>query len=77
MIDRYFSMYGYKVKTVGIPDIRSRPVWTYVKTTICNFDTSNVPAVADEAIKAIYNKGITFWMVPSQVGHYELAGSNK
>lgn len=77
MIDRYFSMYGYKVNTVGIPDIRSRPIWTYVKTTICNFDTSNVPAVADEAIKAIYNKGITFWMVPSQVGHYELAGSNK
>lgn len=77
MIDRYFSMYGYKVNTIGVPDIRSRPIWTYVKTTICNFSTSTIPAEAEEQIKAIYNKGITFWRDAGQVGRYDLAGSNK
>ena len=77
LIDKYFSMYGYKVNQVGVPDIRSRPKWTFVKTGFCYFANSSVPADAEDQIFSIFNKGITFWRNPSEVGHYELAGQNK
>lgn len=77
LIDRYFSMYGYKVNEVGVPDIRSRPKWTFVKTGFCYFASSSVPADAEDQIYSIFNKGITFWRNPSEVGHYELARQNK
>lgn len=77
LIDKYFSMYGYKVNQVGVPDIRSRPKWTFVKTGFCYFASSSVPADAEDQIYSIFNKGITFWRNPSEVGHYELAGQNK
>ena len=70
-------MYGYKVNEVGVPDIRSRPKWTFVKTGFCYFASSSVPADAEDQIYSIFNKGITFWRNPSEVGHYELARQNK
>lgn len=77
LIDNYFSMYGYKVNEIGVPDIRSRPKWTFVKTGFCYFASSSVPSDAEEQIYSIFNKGITFWRNPGEVGHYELAGQNK
>ena len=35
IIDNYFSMYGYSINEVKIPNITGRTNWNYVKTIEC------------------------------------------
>lgn len=60
IIDDYFSMYGYAVKEVKVPNITGRASWNYVKTIDCKA-IGSVPFDDMAKIKAIYNNGITFW----------------
>lgn len=60
IIDDYFSMYGYKVNSVKVPNITGRRNFNYVKTIGCNF-TGNVPQEDIEKIRNLFNNGITFW----------------
>ena len=81
IVDEYFSMYGYKICRLKIPNIKAvakselRPQWNYIKTTICIIDNLNAPADVDEQLQSIYNSGITFWMNPNNVGKYNLDNS--
>lgn len=81
MVDEYFSMFGYKICRLKIPNIRAvakselRPQWNYIKTTTCIIDNLNAPADVDEQLQSIYNSGITFWMNPNNVGKYNLDNS--
>lgn len=78
MVDEYFSMFGYKICRLKIPNIKAvakselRPQWNYIKTTTCIIDNLNAPADVDEQLQSIYNSGITFWMNPNNVGKYNL-----
>lgn len=78
IIDEYFSMFGYKICRLKIPNIKAiaksqlRPQWNYIKTTTCIIDNLNAPADVDEQLQDIYNSGITFWMNPNNVGKYNL-----
>ena len=60
VIDDYFSMYGYKVNSVKVPNITGRTNWNYVKTIGCNF-TGDIPQEDIEKIRNLFNNGITFW----------------
>lgn len=60
IIDSYFDAFGYKVSAFKVPNITGRANWNYVKTIGCNI-TGNVPQVAIEGIKAIFNTGTTVW----------------
>lgn len=60
IIDDYFSMYGYKINSVKVPNITGRRNWNYVKTIGCNF-TGDIPQEDIEKIRNIFNTGITFW----------------
>lgn len=71
MIDNFFSMYGYGVKITGIPNRNARPHFTYCKTVGCTIHGS-IPNTALKKISAIYNKGITWWKNPDEVGDYKL-----
>lgn len=81
IVDEYFSMYGYKICRLKIPNIKAaakselRPQWNYIKTTTCIIDNLNAPADVDEQLQSIYNSGITFWMNPNNVGKYNLDNS--
>ena len=81
MVDEYFSMFGYKICRLKIPNIKAaakselRPQWNYIKTTTCIIDNLNAPADVDEQLQNIYNSGITFWMNPNNVGKYNLDNS--
>lgn len=70
-IDRYFSMYGYKVNQVKTPSCNNRPQWTYVKTSGCIVH-GNLPASAAREIEAAFNRGIRFWANPANIGNYSL-----
>lgn len=80
IIDDYFSMFGYAIKQLKIPNIKNpdvenqlRPTWNYVKTKDCHVEPiegNGMPASFEEAISDIYNNGITFWMNPDTIGDY-------
>lgn len=60
IIDNYFSMYGYKINRVKVPNITGRTNWNYVKTIECNF-TGDIPQTDLNIIRTIFNNGITLW----------------
>lgn len=60
IIDNYFSMFGYQVNEVKLPNITGRSNWNYVKTVNANIE-GNVPEGDLQEIKNIFNNGVTFW----------------
>lgn len=69
IIDKYFTMYGYKVNKYKVPNIHAREAFTYVKTVgchikgnLCNEDTTK--------IESIFDSGITFWTSGDNVCNY-------
>lgn len=68
-IDSYLSMYGYKVNIMKNIQFTSRRYWNYIKTAQCNV-IGEVPQYAIEEVKAIFNKGLTFWHDPTKFLDY-------
>lgn len=60
IIDRYFTMYGYKVSRLGKPLTNHRSRYWYTKI-IDPFITGNIPHDELNKIKKAYFNGITFW----------------
>ena len=60
VIDNYFSMFGYKVNILKVPNVTGRSNWNYVKTIDCNFD-GNIPQTDLNIIRNMFNQGCTFW----------------
>lgn len=73
-IDMYFSMFGYKVNRVGVPNISSRPHWNYVKTIGCDFQ-GGCPSDAKVKLCQIFDNGIRFWKNASEIGAYNIDNS--
>lgn len=74
MIDDYFTMYGYKVNQVLVPNMNARPHWTYVKTIGCNVNGA-FPASDARQIEEIFDNGVRFWHNISEMGNYSLDNS--
>ena len=60
VIDNYFSMYGYKINRVKVPNITGRTNWNYVKTIGANIE-GDIPEGDLNKIKSMFNNGITLW----------------
>lgn len=75
IIDDYFSMFGYATHRVKIPNIEGRPYWNYVKTQGVVLDIANAPQPYVEKVMDCFNRGITFWHDPNNVGNYALDNS--
>lgn len=73
-IDNYFSMFGYKVNDVKIPNITGRPNWNYVKTLNCNFVGNNIPQQNLNIIRSMFDNGVTLWHNPTTM--YDYSQSN-
>lgn len=67
--DNYFSMFGYKVNLVKIPNINGRANWNYVKTIGCYIEAS-IPQDDLNEIKNMFNNGITIWHHPNTFMDY-------
>ena len=72
IIDNYFSMFGYKVNRVKIPNLVHRENYWYTKTIDANI-VGNIPMSDLQKIKECYNKGITFWTNPVNIGNYPVS----
>lgn len=74
IVDKFFDMFGYNTCTVKVPNTHSRPHWNYVKTIGCEIQ-GFLPQEAANIIKAVYDKGVTFWKNGDEVGDYTLDNS--
>lgn len=59
-IDDYFSMFGYKINEVKVPNLTGRSNWNYIKTIDCNI-LANIPQMDLQEIKTLFDNGITLW----------------
>ena len=60
IIDAYFSMYGYKVSSVKVPNVKGRQNWNYVKTIGC-YILADIPQEDLQEIKQMFDNGLTIW----------------
>jgi len=74
VIDEFFSMFGYKVNRVKLPNITGRTNWNYVKTIDCNIHAF-IPQKDAIEIKNMFNSGVTFWHNPSTFLDYSQTNS--
>lgn len=59
-IDNFFSMYGYAVNDVKMPNVTGRQSWNYVKTRDSKI-VGSIPFDDISKIRQIYDGGVTFW----------------
>lgn len=64
IIDDFFSMYGYKVNQVKLPNINGRTNWNYVKTLNANI-LGDIPQNDLQELKNIFDNGVTLWHNPN------------
>lgn len=69
IIDDHFSMFGYKVNELKVPNVTGRRNWNYVKTIGCYIE-ADIPQEDLEEIKSMFDKGITFWHNPTTFMDY-------
>lgn len=70
-IDDFFDKYGYKQNIIGVPNIKARPNWNYIKTVGCDVKAS-LPSQLVGQINSIHDNGITFWKNLDSIGNYSL-----
>ena len=75
-IDDFFTMYGYQTNRMKVPNLSSRPYFNYVKTVDVNI-IGAIPNDDMEAVKGIFNKGVTVWRSGATVGNYDVDNSPK
>jgi hypothetical protein len=60
IIDDYFTMFGYKVNELKVPNITGRSNWNYVKMINPNIE-AYIPQDDLQEIKGLFSNGITLW----------------
>ena len=71
MIDEYFTAYGYCINEVKNPSnsMKTRPNWNYIETREINI-AGDLPDDDLNALKAMFNSGVTLWHNPATFGDY-------
>lgn len=77
IIDNYFSMKGYKVNSVKVPNFTGRQNWNYVQIAESenigySTATITVPANSMENINNMFRKGVTIWHNHDNLGNFSL-----
>lgn len=79
-LSEHFTMYGYSYnRWKSIRElIKNRKYYNYIQTNICNIHGDKIPYEDLEEIKAIFNRGLTFWHVENNIdiGNYSKAINN-
>lgn len=75
IIDKYLTMFGYQVNRVGIPLQNSRSQWNFIKTNGANIEGEDMPQVAINELKEIFNNGVTLWHNAANIYNYSLSNN--
>lgn len=73
-IDDFFTMYGYAINRITIPNRHARSAFTYLKTKGCVVDGS-IPADDAAELERIHDAGIRYWVYTSDMYNYNVANS--
>ena len=74
MIDDFFTMYGYKVNRLALPNIHKRANWDYMKCIDVNLE-GDIPEKDLDKIRSLFNNGCTFWHNTSTFLNYSASNS--
>lgn len=74
IIDHYFDLYGYAIRSHSTPNMHTRERWTYVKTIGCCID-GRIPADDARQIENIFDSGVRFWTSHTDIGNYSLSNN--
>lgn len=74
IIDDFFTLYGYKVNDVSVPNIHKRSNWDYMKCINVNLE-GDIPEADMDKIRGLFNNGCTFWHTTSQFLNYSATNS--
>lgn len=74
IIDDYFTMFGYKINRIKIPNVTGRKNFNFIKTIDCNFD-GNIPQTDLQVIRSIFNNGVTLWHNVNNMYNYSVDNS--
>lgn len=74
MIDDFYTMYGYPVKTIETPNLHARTGFTYIKTVGCILK-GNAPEEAKAQIEKLFDNGLRFWADYTNFGDYSITNS--
>ena len=66
-INNYFKRYGYAFNDYAVPDIYSRHHFNFLKCSVCQLISDNIPREHLEEIKLIFESGITLWHLENGV----------
>lgn len=70
-IDNYFTMFGYKINEIKIPNIIGRENFNYIQISEADdLGYGNIPSVALKAINDIARRGVTIWHNHANLGDY-------
>lgn len=76
IIDDYFSMFGYKVNSLEVPNLTSRRNWNFLKIIDPNVEGDIVPESDMNKYKEQLKQGITFWHDPTTFRDYSQSNGN-
>lgn len=74
IIDDFFSMYGYKVNSVKVPNITGRSNWNYVKMIDPNIE-GYIPQEDLQEVKKMFSDGVTIWHTTTHFLDYSQTNS--
>lgn len=72
-IDEFFTVFGYAVNRVKVPNLNNRKYWNFVKTNSCQI-SGEMPASSKKAIGKIFDGGIFFWKNGNNIGNFAVGG---
>lgn len=78
IIDKYFTIRGYKVNSLKVPNFNTRPIFNYVQISsdsnigYSNSNTYNVNSSDMDIINNIFRNGTTLWHNHANIGNYSL-----
>lgn len=78
IIDNFFTMFGYKINKIKVPNQKGRQNWNFVKIAsgeILAYSNKGVPAEALTNINRIYESGTTVWHNHDNIGNYNLSNN--
>lgn len=67
VLSDYFNRYGYRINRVKVPNFKGRENFNFIKTVDAMI-TGGVPMEDIDQIKEMFNKGVTIWHNPWNVG---------
>ena len=78
-LSNYFKRYGYRTNAYGIPLIRSRKYWNFIKTGKSELTGKEIPMRHILELRKIFDSGITFWHVTNgaEIKNYSMQNTER